>query len=506
MTGALVYADRKKRNLSRAKYAALVGLSANKIMNLEQGREFKEDEAELLRPFIFGPGGAGLDDRDFTDPVEVHVGAGLEGLQPIEVIGRDIIALNRSMPEIELLYDDELDDDLSDQIRIYTGTYTADVEDEIEELPPVMAGDENSVGGGWFEKSHLDPNDILSIHEAEPEVQIIEAPVAVPVTIEKYEFKLEGYHLSNSELKTFKRCHRKWWLAYYRELRLKRTDHTGPRAIGTRLHLALSAYYAEPPQNAWDVFNADVEADRAKFDELDAEKLEKFEKEVELCRIMLEGYFEWLEETGADDGIEIIGNEEVVEVEFATVLGVLVILIGKLDLRIKRNVDGLRMFLDHKSVPNFESPVKTLHLDEQMLQYMLLEYLQFLSEGNTEFASGGIYNMLKKVKRSAKATPPFYARVEVRHNIKELQSFYLRVLGEATAILELKQKLDAGENPQQVAYPNPTRDCSWDCDFIMVCPMFDDGSAAEEMLAEYFEGHDPHDHYYVASDNDEKTE
>jgi transcriptional regulator with XRE-family HTH domain len=469
MTGALVYADRKKRNLSRAKYAALVGLSANKIMNLEQGREFKEDEAELLRPFIFGPGGAGLDDRDFTDPVEVHVGAGLEGLQPIEVIGRDIIALNRSMPEIELLDDDELD-------------------------------------GGWFEKSHLDPNDILSIHEAEPEVQIIEAPVAVPVTIEKYEFKLEGYHLSNSELKTFKRCHRKWWLAYYRELRLKRTDHTGPRAIGTRLHLALSAYYAEPPQNAWDVFNADVEADRAKFDELDAEKLEKFEKEVELCRIMLEGYFEWLEETGADDGIEIIGNEEVVEVEFATVLGVLVILIGKLDLRIKRNVDGLRMFLDHKSVPNFESPVKTLHLDEQMLQYMLLEYLQFLSEGNTEFASGGIYNMLKKVKRSAKATPPFYARVEVRHNIKELQSFYLRVLGEATAILELKQKLDAGENPQQVAYPNPTRDCSWDCDFIMVCPMFDDGSAAEEMLAEYFESHDPHDHYYVASDNDEKTE
>lgn len=516
ITGGLVYADRTKRKLSRVNYGLLVGLSKNKIMNIEQGREFKDGEIELLRPFIFGEGGAGLDDRNFTHAAEVTVPVGQEGLQPIEAIASpDVYALNLSQPPIVLLDDEEIEDndefflatydaedhivvDLAVNRKVLAELVYAEIQSFEEEPPPVLEEDENLVGG-WFA-----PSEEISVHETEPSTEIVEVENAVPVTIrEKYEFKLEGYHVSNSELQTFKRCHRKWWLTYYRELRMKRPDVTGPRAIGTRGHLALSAYYAEPPQNAFDVFNEAADVDRARVAE-NPEKLAQLEKDIELGRIMLEGYFQWLEETGADDGLEVVGNEEVVEAKFADVLGTSVVLVGKLDLRVKRDSDGLRLFEDHKFIQSLEDPV--LHLNEQLLQYQLLEYLQFLNDQTGEYAVGGLYNMLRKVKRTANAKPPFYARVEVRHNMKELQSYWMRVYGEVTAILELRAKLDTGADPRQVAYPTPRRDCSWDCDFLMVCPMFDDGSASEEMLAEYFERHDVHDHYYLETPIDEKTE
>ena len=45
------------------------------------------------------------------------------------------------------------------------------------------------------------------------------------------------------------------------------------------------------------------------------------------------------------------------------------------------------------------------------------------------------------------------------------------------------------------AYPNPTRDCSWDCEFFDVCGMFDDGARVEAAINELFEERDPHERY-----------
>jgi hypothetical protein len=542
INAALVFADRKKRKMSRVNYALLVGLSKNKIMNIEQGRDIRDEEIEQLRPFIYGEGGAGLDNRDFTHGADVVIPVGQEGLQPIEVLtSPDVYILNQSRPPIILIDDNEIEEndefmwtDGADDLVTYTYTdldgNLRNADDELIEdddgapLPPEPGFDEWSKGidaiNDRADEEYVDPatgeatsflfadgtpkNIALFIDQPTEIVELAKEADGVPVVLrEKYEFKLEGYHLSNSELQTFKRCHRKWWLTYYRELRLKRPERTGPRAIGTRGHIALSAYYAEPPQNLWEVFDATVEVDRAALVD-DPEKLVVLEKEIELCRIMLQGYLEWLEETGADDGLEVAGNEEVVEVKFADVDGVPVVLVGKLDLRVKREGDNLRLFEDHKFIQSLEIP--TLHIDEQLLQYQLLEYLEYLEKQTGEFAVGGLYNMLRKVKRTAAAKPPFYARVEVRHNIDELRSYWMRVYGEATDILALRTKLDAGVDPRQVAYPSPRRDCSWDCDFFAVCPMFDDGSAAEAMLGEYYEAHDVHDHYYVESSSDEKTE
>ena len=154
--------------------------------------------------------------------------------------------------------------------------------------------------------------------------------------------------------------------------------------------------------------------------------------------------------------------------------------------------------MDHKSVGSLTEPRKTLPMDEQMHPSPLLEYLDHIMSGSQEpMSHGGLYNMLRKVKRTARANPPFFERVEVPHNQYELQSYWKRVFGEVLDIVNLRKILDGGADPQQVAYPNPTKDCAWDCDFKNVCPLFDNGSAAEDALTELYEKHDPHDHYYA---------
>ena len=66
--------------------------------------------------------------------------------------------------------------------------------------------------------------------------------------------------------------------------------------------------------------------------------------------------------------------------------------------------------------------------------------------------------------------------------------------------MRVKTALDEGTHHSQVAYPTPSRDCTWKCPFFAVCPMFDDGSAVEEAIENMFDTGDPYAYY----GNDEK--
>jgi hypothetical protein len=131
-------------------------------------------------------------------------------------------------------------------------------------------------------------------------------------------------------------------------------------------------------------------------------------------------------------------------------------------------------------------------MNEQVLTYMLLEQMK---EGEDTRSEGGIFTMLKKVKRTARATPPFYDQIEVRHNIFTLRSFWDRIHGVITDLMRVRKALDDGESHALVAYPTPTRDCKWKCQFFSICTMFDDGSSAEQALTEMFEEKDPYAYY-----------
>ena len=299
------------------------------------------------------------------------------------------------------------------------------------------------------------------------------------------------YTLSNSEIQVFKDCRRKWWLNYYRRLMPKKKDYTGALALGSRIHEALDQYYSS--DGVIDLLDAHTALVNKDMDTLVAEfrDTSALEAEAELGRIMLEGYLQWMDEEGIDSNLDKISNEEIISMPL---FNGDVILQGKLDMRVRRKNDGVRMFRDFKTVGgSFSDFGSQAQMNEQILTYMLLEHAQ--NTDPSERSEGGIFTLLKKVKRTANARPPFYEQIEVRHNVFTMRAFWQRIHGAISDLIGVKKALDEGADPNFVAYPRPTKDCKWKCQFYTICPLIDDGSAAEAAISEMYEVSDPYGYY-----------
>lgn len=309
--------------------------------------------------------------------------------------------------------------------------------------------------------------------------------------------------ISNSQVQLFKSCRRRWYLATYRGLQEAVESPLGVRQVGHRIHRALSEFYAPPgvapidPRVAldrlidedWSAL-VDNPAARLLVDEPNFHI--KFRAQADLERIIIDGYVEWCRETGADSELCVTEPEAYMEVYLAELNSVL---IGRLDVRVTRTTGGVtqRLFIDHKVVGNVSTTVSTLRLDEQLQWYMLLELLS--GGDDLDRSVGAIYNILRRVKRTAQAKPPFFSRVEVHHNPIQLTSFLHRTLGTLRDMLAVYDALDSGADHRSVAYPTPTRDCPWRCQFFQVCSMLDDGSRAEDALSQLYVVGDPLGYY-----------
>lgn len=335
--------------------------------------------------------------------------------------------------------------------------------------------------------------------------------------------------VSNSELTTFKRCRRKWYLGHWRRLQPRVRGVVGPRELGTKIHEVLAYYYADAdedtgalvrplPEEVLARYDAQLGEDLARV-QAQAEALglesnpsgeDEVRKQQDLGRAMLEGYFEWLEETGVDSDLEIIGSEREVSVPLVGYDGPRpVLLVGKLDVAIRLISSGARRFMDHKSVATMGDLPGLADIDEQFLTYSLLDFLEHLARGDDPtraadaFVDGGMFNMLRKVKRTKAATPPFYGRHEVRHSVEELRSFWMRIVGEMRDVQRVEDELGAGVDHRFVAYPNPRRECAYDCDFRRLCPMLDNPREdAEAFIAEAYVEHDPYERYLTKETHD----
>ena len=300
---------------------------------------------------------------------------------------------------------------------------------------------------------------------------------------------------ANSELSTFRWCKRSWWLSYYRRLGVLREDPVSAAGLGTLVHLGLEVYYAGgTPEEAIAAVRARFAADLEHFAE-NPEKCKRIEKQGALAVTMLEGYFEWLEETGVDQGLEVIATERKVEVPIDGLPGV--VLLGKLDMKVRREFDGARLFVDHKTVQSIEQTAGLAYMQPQFRHYHLIEYLLWLEDraaGDTEpfeRTDGVLLNMLRKVGRGKTAKPPFYGREEIRHNETLLRSHWRQVIHQILEILETQTALDNGADHQEVCPPNVTRDCDWRCPFKPICPMFDDGSDVQSVIQSFYTETDP---------------
>jgi hypothetical protein len=300
--------------------------------------------------------------------------------------------------------------------------------------------------------------------------------------------------ISNSEVQTFKDCKRKWWLAYYRRLQVIEEGVVGAAQTGGRIHRALEPWYVPEGTKRVDprtTLERVIEADREVLGEnVEVELLKKFTTAINLERAMINGYMLWLDDTGEDQHFTVVGSEEYVEALMPGFDDV--VIIGKLDVRVRDLRTGRKKFIDHKTVGDLKTPLIKIRGNEQMLHY---EFIEFLINDGDDYCDGAVYNMLKKVKGTAKAKPPFFARHLVTHNTHELESFRKRLHHTISDILELTSAIDAGADPVTLAYPHPTRDCSWKCPFVQQCDLFDDGSRVEAALKEHFTEGNPLRYY-----------
>lgn len=312
----------------------------------------------------------------------------------------------------------------------------------------------------------------------------------------------ENVAISNSEIQTFKGCRRRWMLGSYYGLSQKEENLLGPLPLGTRIHNALEAYYRfdkHPVDEYTRLLNEDLKKFYESPDAQFEDKEKKFNSEAELGRLMIEGYFEWVQEEGLDAEIEFIEIEGQNRVRLTN--DPRVELIGKTDAKVRKRSDGSVYILDHKTAApsNFGDYQKYINHTEQLKFYVMLERYVALQTDDHR-VDGGIYNVLKKVKRSKTAKPPFFDRLEVRFNDKTISNMWIRTLGTIRDIMNTRDALDADADHNFVAYP--TQKMDWTCGtcpFFQMCNMIDDGSDYEEYALEFLKQVDPNERY-----NDEK--
>lgn len=300
--------------------------------------------------------------------------------------------------------------------------------------------------------------------------------------------------LSNSEMKLWRSDPRHWYLAYYRELAPRAPDIRGSaHAIGNFVHDALAAYYdQENSQDPVAFANRVYETNVAAYPMEEPE----IRKEFDLVHPMLQGYMEWLEETGADSDLRFMGSERTVEVQLVPGIH----LLSKLDAPVERVSDGAKLAIEHKTTGSLDTPLAGAKLDTQFLTEHLARFLDDQAKGATaeeayDQCQGILLNQLKKVKRMSKAKAPFYNRMDVPHNIHELRNHWKHVVATGRQILAARARLDAGESHHVVCPPNPTRESGWNNPFFKVYVMADDGSDFEGVLAELYRVRDPLERY-----------
>lgn len=308
--------------------------------------------------------------------------------------------------------------------------------------------------------------------------------------------------ITNSELFMWQRCKRDWLLHYYLGYVPDAEEVTGNRILGIRIHAALEGYYGyglDPLTVLHLLYKFEMETSP----EYEADLI----RERDLASAMVEGYVEWLAQTGADAGLTVIATEAEVVVPLPGVDGVE--LRARLDRVQLDEATGLLSFVDDKTAASFERH-EILMLNPQFRFYSLVQKLAAREVPGAPRVLGGVVNTLRRVKRTDKSKPPYYQRDPFRYNEQMINATLLKVTGLAQKIVSMRRDLDqiytefggslAVLDAFQLLHLPPTpieTDCSWRCPFVQLCPMLDDGSdwVGSLVRSGHFRQEDPSAYY-----------
>jgi PD-(D/E)XK nuclease superfamily len=302
--------------------------------------------------------------------------------------------------------------------------------------------------------------------------------------------------ISNSEIRSFTACRRKWYLQSYRRLTPISFASVGARQLGTRVHAALEIFYSTDPEKYRSLPHALAELDRLREEELEAQAAptEDIIKQDAMSQAMVTAYVDWVESDGADFGMEVIAAEIKLQCQSPHPD---VQLVGKLDLLV-RLANGKICSFDHKVKQSVSDGLDVLGLDTQLLTYMTLIRCVHPNEPAWDIA-GGLHNVLQK---SAWKVPPKndktrrFGRFHVYHDSSELEIFWDQTYGRLEQMVNARQQLDAGRSHQIVCPPTPTRDCGWSCDFVAPCQSMNiPNDDAEHLLNNNYQTYNPMERY-----------
>jgi hypothetical protein len=301
------------------------------------------------------------------------------------------------------------------------------------------------------------------------------------------------HYYTNTELSTYRRCRRKWWFSEFLNLTPRAERVSEARDTGTVVHDAFNALYSDGDPVETITYEIAQLRDKYSESEGDLETIDKIER---LSIAIVTGYLEWLGDEGEDQGLVVLGSEMEMIAPLPNTDDLA--LLGKFDLKWFREMDGARVFVDHKVVGNLTDLPSWIHLDTQFKHYHMLERMT-LSED--EWSDGGMLNMAKRVLRTGRSNPPFYKRYEVRHNLDELRSHFVYTYALIAEIEDLRDRLARQEPGTSAAIrPNPMRSCTWECPFFSACPMADDQKGADlgGFLESAYTQRDPLERYSVS--------
>lgn len=318
--------------------------------------------------------------------------------------------------------------------------------------------------------------------------------------------KADEVLLRTSERTTYKRCRMKWKWAY--------VDHLTAREVkpaltfGTLVHQSLAAYYPpgtrrgpHPAETFVKLYNdPNVQGFNIRQEDsvwVDAE---------ELGLAMLENYTRTY---GSDKRYRVLAPEQPFQVRLYNPKSGRYMITGAgiLDAIIEDLQTGLIGVLEHKTAKTIST--RHLGMDEQGGSYWALgsRYLRqrkvIPEDKNLDFV---LYNFLRKAKPDARPTnvlgqhlnkdgsvskvqpSPYFLRHPVFRGQTDMDNLIKRVIYEAWEIKQAR----AGKLP---IYKNPTRDCSWDCEFFDMCELHETGGDWKELRRMTMERWDPYEEH-----------
>lgn len=257
----------------------------------------------------------------------------------------------------------------------------------------------------------------------------------------------------------------------------------GVADIGTLVHHGMQAHYTGKDPLAAIAYALNDELNKNPFMSkalLDA---------GEFARVIMDGYVQWLEDEALDHGLKPLRVEERLSALIGVFAGIEVYVSGAIDLVMQDSADLIWIF-DHKTLDTFKTILATLPNDFQGQTYDLL----LKSAGVS--AAGFVHNQLRRSKRTARATGPFYNRTTVHFNDLQRQRHLWHMQGIAEEIvgrIQVLRQLTPGtpvhtEAVHKFFPPMLTKDSSWKSNFLDVSILMDtDPEAAEDMLATMYQ-------------------